>query len=58
MKTVLIGVGQAGGKVTAALREFDREMGFDAIRGTLAVNSAQPTSSPSHWTPCWSDRIE
>jgi len=46
MKTVLIGVGQAGGKVTAALREFDREMGFDAIRGTLAVNSAQADLKP------------
>jgi cell division GTPase FtsZ len=41
MKTVLIGVGQAGGKVTSALVDFDREMGFDAIRGALAVNSAK-----------------
>ena len=46
MKTVLIGVGQAGGKVTAALREFDREMGFDAIRGALAVNSAKADLKP------------
>ncbi len=46
MKTVLIGVGQAGGKVTTALVEFDREMGFDAIRGSLAVNSAQADLRP------------
>ncbi|QZX99732.1 tubulin/FtsZ family protein [Halobaculum rubrum] len=40
MKTVLIGVGQAGGKVTSSLVEFDRDMGFDSVRGALAVNSA------------------
>ncbi|WP_435144193.1 tubulin/FtsZ family protein [Halobaculum sp. P14] len=40
MKTVLIGVGQAGGKVTSALVDFDREMGFGAVKGALAVNSA------------------
>ncbi|QSG03757.1 tubulin/FtsZ family protein [Natranaeroarchaeum sulfidigenes] len=41
MKVVLIGVGQAGGKLTQALAEFDHRMGFDAIRGALAVNSAK-----------------
>jgi len=41
MKVVLIGVGQAGGKLTQALVEFDRRMGFDAVRGALAVNSAK-----------------
>ena len=41
MKVVLIGVGQAGGKVTQALAEFDYNMGFDAVRGALAVNSAK-----------------
>jgi len=41
MKVVLIGVGQAGGKVTQALAEFDERMGFDAVRGALAVNSAK-----------------
>src|SRR6056297_2844249 len=41
MKVVLIGVGQAGGKVTQALAEFDYEMGFDAVRGALAVNTAK-----------------
>ena len=41
MKTVLIGVGQAGGKVTSALVEFDHDMGFDSVRGALAVNTAE-----------------
>jgi len=41
MKVVLIGVGQAGGKITQALAEHDYEMGFDAIQGALAVNSAE-----------------
>ena len=41
MKTVLIGVGQAGGKVTSSLVEFDHDMGFDSVRGALAVNTAQ-----------------
>ncbi|MBX0293682.1 tubulin/FtsZ family protein [Haloarcula nitratireducens] len=41
MKVVLIGVGQAGGKVTESLAEFDYDMGFNAVRGALAVNSAE-----------------
>lgn len=41
MKTVLIGVGQAGGKVTTALARYDEEMGFRALRDALAVNSAK-----------------
>lgn len=41
MKTVLIGVGQAGGKVTTALAKYDEEMGFRAIRDALVVNSAK-----------------
>jgi len=41
MKTVLVGVGQAGGKLTTALASFDERMGFGAIRETLAVNSAK-----------------
>ena len=40
MKTVLVGVGQAGGKVATALAEYDTEMGFRAVRDALAVNSA------------------
>jgi len=41
MKSVLIGVGQAGGKVTAALSDFDARNGFGAVVGSLAVNSAR-----------------
>jgi cell division GTPase FtsZ len=41
MKVVLIGVGQAGGKVTQRLAEYDYEMGFGAVQGALAVNTAQ-----------------
>ena len=41
MKVVLIGVGQAGGKVTQALAEFDYEMGFEAVKGAFAVNTAK-----------------
>jgi cell division GTPase FtsZ len=41
MKVVLIGVGQAGGKVTQALAEFDYEMGFGAVTGAFAVNTAR-----------------
>ena len=41
MKVVLIGVGQAGGKVTQSLAQFDYDMGFDAVRGALAVNTAR-----------------
>jgi cell division GTPase FtsZ len=40
MKTVLVGVGQAGGKLTTALASFDEQMGFDAVRDALAVNTA------------------
>ncbi|MFB6309753.1 MAG: tubulin/FtsZ family protein [Salinirussus sp.] len=41
MKVVLIGIGQAGGKVTQALAEFDYEMGFGAVQGAFAVNTAE-----------------
>jgi cell division GTPase FtsZ len=41
MKAALIGVGQAGGKVTEALLAEDRRAGYDAVRGTLAVNTAK-----------------
>ena len=40
MKTVLIGVGQAGGKLTRELVEYDDRMGFDAVRGAVGVNTA------------------
>jgi cell division GTPase FtsZ len=41
MKSVLIGVGQAGGKVVAELSAFDARNGFGAVVGALAVNSAR-----------------
>jgi cell division GTPase FtsZ len=41
MKVVLIGVGQAGGKITQALAEFDYERGFEAVQGAFAVNTAK-----------------
>ncbi|WP_246998954.1 tubulin/FtsZ family protein [Halosolutus gelatinilyticus] len=41
MKVALIGVGQAGGKITERLARFDAEMGFDAVQGALAINSAE-----------------
>ncbi|MFC4449303.1 tubulin/FtsZ family protein [Halorussus aquaticus] len=41
MKVVLIGVGQAGGKLTQRLAEYDQQMGFGAVQGALAVNSAE-----------------
>jgi len=41
MKVVLIGVGQAGGKLAQRLAEYDRQMGFGAVKGALAVNSAK-----------------
>ena len=42
MKVALLGIGQAGGKVTERLTRFDADMGFDAVQGALAVNSAKP----------------
>ncbi|MFC4436784.1 MULTISPECIES: tubulin/FtsZ family protein [Natrialbaceae] len=41
MKVALIGVGQAGGKVTERLARFDAKMGFGAVQGALAINSAE-----------------
>ncbi|QLG50452.1 tubulin/FtsZ family protein [Natrinema halophilum] len=41
MKVALIGVGQAGGKITERLVRFDADMGFGAVQGALAVNSAK-----------------
>ncbi|MFC4358757.1 tubulin/FtsZ family protein [Halobium salinum] len=41
MKTVLIGVGQAGGKLATEIANFDAEMEFGAVTGALAVNSAK-----------------
>ena len=41
MKAALIGLGQAGGKVAEAIRDADRQAGYGAIRGVLAVNTAR-----------------
>ena len=41
MKVVLIGVGQAGGKITQRLAEYDYDMGFGAVQGAMAVNTAR-----------------
>ena len=41
MKVVLIGVGQAGGKITQRLAEYDYDMGFGAVQGAIAVNTAK-----------------
>ncbi|SFR37679.1 tubulin/FtsZ family protein [Halogeometricum limi] len=41
MKTVLIGVGQAGGKLTRELVDFDDRMEFGAVLDAVAVNSAK-----------------
>jgi cell division GTPase FtsZ len=41
MKVALIGVGQAGGKLTQALVEYDYDNEFDAVRAALAVNTAK-----------------
>ncbi|RXK48461.1 tubulin/FtsZ family protein [Halorientalis pallida] len=41
MKVVLIGVGQAGGKIAQALAQFDYDRGFEAVQGAFAVNTAR-----------------
>ncbi|MDZ7850306.1 MAG: tubulin/FtsZ family protein [Halodesulfurarchaeum sp.] len=41
MKAALIGLGQAGGRVAEAIRDADRQAGYDAVRGVLAVNTAR-----------------
>ena len=46
MKAVLVGVGQAGGKLTTALASFDSEMGFGAVLDALAVNTASADLDP------------
>ncbi len=46
MKAGLVGVGQAGGKLTTALAEFDSVMGFGAVHDALAVNTASADLRP------------
>jgi cell division GTPase FtsZ len=41
MKVVLIGIGQAGGKVSQRLAEFDHNRDFGAVQGALGVNTAK-----------------
>ncbi|WP_135827975.1 tubulin/FtsZ family protein [Halorussus halobius] len=41
MKVVLVGVGQAGGKLAQRLAQYDQRMDFGAVQGALAVNSAK-----------------
>jgi len=46
MKAVLLGVGQAGGKLTTALAEFDADAGYGAVLDALAVNTAAADLDP------------
>ena len=46
MKAVLLGVGQAGGKLTTALAEFDADAGYGAVLDALAVNTAVADLEP------------
>ncbi len=41
MRTVLIGVGQAGGKVTDALLRYEADSGSDFVLDAVAINTAQ-----------------
>ena len=46
MKTVLLGVGQAGGKLATALAQFDVDAGYGAVLDALAVNTAGADLDP------------
>jgi cell division GTPase FtsZ len=46
MKTVLLGVGQAGGKLATALARFDADAGYGAVLDALAVNTAAADLDP------------
>jgi len=46
MRAALVGVGQAGGKLTEALVRNDRENGHGAVQGALAVNTASQDLTP------------
>ena len=41
MKAALIGLGQAGGRIAEAVADADRQAGYGAVRGVLAVNTAR-----------------
>jgi len=44
MKTVLVGIGQAGGKLVSHIQEYDTEMGFGSVQNVLAINTAKSVS--------------
>ena len=46
MNAVLLGVGQAGGKLATALAEFDADAGYGAVLDALAVNTAAADLDP------------
>jgi cell division GTPase FtsZ len=46
MKVALLGVGQAGGKLTEALAVENDRMGYSAVRSALAVNTAEADLQP------------
>ncbi|MFW5917553.1 MAG: tubulin/FtsZ family protein [Halorubrum sp.] len=46
MKAVLLGVGQAGGKLATSLAEFDADAGYGAVLDALAVNTASADLGP------------
>lgn len=46
MKTVLVGVGQAGGKLADRLVEFDLESGYESVQNAIAINSAKTDFQP------------
>ena len=46
MKTVLVGVGQAGGKLADQLVSFDRESGYESIQNAVAINGAKTDLQP------------
>jgi cell division GTPase FtsZ len=46
MRALLIGVGQAGGKLAHALSSFDANAGFGAVLDSVAVNTARADLDP------------
>jgi cell division GTPase FtsZ len=46
MKAVLLGVGQAGGKLATAIAQFDADAGYGAVLDALAVNTAATDLDP------------
>jgi cell division GTPase FtsZ len=46
MKTILVGVGQAGGKLADRLVTFDQERGYGSVQNAIAINSAKADLQP------------